>query len=298
MKKKEFENVPIRSLENILSKQEVSKFEIGLLKPEKNNDKIIIEPHRHDYYHIMFVKNGVGEHIIDFKTYEIIPNSIFFVSPGQVHSLEISSEAEGYVISFNSDFYLLNDSLEKLLNFPFFHSLSNAPVVYLPENSTKVKELWEELYEEYTTDLKDKNNILRALLEVLLIRISRLYIQPIKNEEKTSNLTYQLRKLETLIDTHYKEYRLLNDYANLMHVSPVHLTSLCKKGLNKTVKNLIHERLLIEAKRLLLFTNNSITEIAFELGFADKSYFMRFFKKQTSYTADSYRNLNKKAWLF
>lgn len=298
MKKKEFENLPIRSFENILPKQEVSKFEIGLLEIEKKNDKIIVEPHRHDYYHIMYVKNGVGEHIIDFKTYEIIPNSIFFVSPGQVHSLEINSDAEGYVISFNSDFYLLNDSLEKLLDFPFFHSLSNVPVVYLPENSTKVQDVWEELYEEYTTDSKDKNNILRALLEVLLIRTSRMYIQPLKDKEEPTYLTYQLRKLETLIDTHYKEYRVLSDYASLMHVSPVHLNSLCKKGLNKTVKNLIHERLLIEAKRLLLFTNNSISEIAFELGFTDKSYFMRFFKKQTSYTADSYRNLNKKAWLF
>ena len=69
---------------------------------------------------------------------------------------------------------------------------------------------------------------------------------------------------------------------------------MCKKGINKTVLNLIHERILIEAKRLLLFTTNTITEIAYELGFTDTSYFMRFFKKHTSLTADAYRNHNKK----
>ena len=64
-----------------------------------------------------------------------------------------------------------------------------------------------------------------------------------------------------------------------MFISAKHLNNLCKKGLNKTVTNLIHERIMIEAKRLLLFTDNSISEIAFELGFTDKSYFMRFLKK-------------------
>lgn len=291
MKKRKFENLPIRSFENTLHKKEISKFSIVRL--EKDNNKIIVDPHRHDYYHIMYVKNGIGKHSIDFKTYEIKPNTIFFVSPGQVHSLKINSEAEGYVISFNSEFYLLNDSLQKLLDFPFFHSFNNTPVIYLPPNSLKIQSIWNELYDEYKTDLKYKENILRALLEVLLTRASRMYIQPIKKEEP-NYLTYQLRKLETLIDTHFKEYRLLNDYADLMHISPIHLNSLCKKGLNKTVTNLIHERILIEAKRLLLFTNNSISEIAFELGFTDKSYFMRFFKKQTSFTADAYRNLNVK----
>ena len=82
---------------------------------------------------------------------------------------------------------------------------------------------------------------------------------------------------------------MLSDYADLMFISPKHLNSLCKKGLNKTVTNLIHERNLIEAKRLLLFTDNSVAEIAFELGFADKSYFMKFFKKHTKLTADMFR---------
>ena len=292
MRKKEFEKLPIRSIENIINNTEVSKFEIGKLEAEKNEGKIIVESHRHDYYHIMYIKNGVGKHSIDFKTFEIKPNMMFFVSPGQVHSLEISSEAEGYVISFDSGFYHLSDNFQKLLDYPFFHSISNTPLINLNNENNKIQLAWDELFEEYNSKSNDKNNILRALFEILLIRASREYEKPIETE-KPAYITYQLRKLETLIDNHFKEYKSLNDYADLMHISPRHLNSLCKKALNKTVMNLIHERTLTEAKRLLLFTQNSVTEIAYELGFSDTSYFMRFFKKHTSLTADTFRNQNK-----
>lgn len=292
MRKKDTQILPIRSLENTFSEDAESKFEIKLLQVEKKCEVIKIEAHRHNYYHILYVKKGFGRHLIDFKSYEIKPNSIFFVSPGQVHSMEINEYIEGYIISFNSAFYLLKDSVEKLLDYPFFHSISNVPVIYCSEGKAKIEYAIDEIYEEYKLSKKGRNNILRALFEVFLIRASRLYIQPVVNPVPI-HLTFQLRKLEALIDTHFKKNKMLSEYAEMMYISPKHLNSMCKKGLNKTVINLIHERILIEAKRLLLFTNNSISEIAFELGFNDKSYFMRFFKKHTTLTANLYRNNNK-----
>ena len=290
MKKKEFTAIPIRSLEKSpLFGQSPSNFGIDILAPEPNQNQLIVPPHRHDYYHIMLVKKGIGKHTIDFKRYPIHSSTMFFISPGQVHSLELDEAAEGYVISFNSSFYHINENFQKLLDYPFFHSLNNSPFINLNTEKEKIIALWDELYEEYQAQRKNKEKLLRALLDVLLIRASRVYHSP-KDDTKPIYMTYQLRKLETLIDQHFKEHRLLNDYAELMYISPRQLNSICKKGLNKTVVNLLHERLLIEAKRLLLFTNNSIHEIAYELGFADTSYFMRFFKKHTSSTADAYRN--------
>lgn len=293
MKKKEFTAIPIRSIEksNVFG-QSLSNFGINILTLEPHQNQLIVPPHRHDYYHIMLVKKGIGEHTIDFKTYAIHSSTMFFISPGQVHSLELDKDAEGYVISFNASFYHINENFQKLLDYPFFHSLSNSPIIHLNAEKEKIISLWDELYEEYQAQRKNKEKLLRALLDVLLIRASSIYQNP-KGDNKPVYITYQLRKLETLIDQHFKEHRLLNDYAKLMHISPRQLNSICKKGLNKTVVNLLHERLLIEAKRLLLFTNNSIHEIAYELGFADTSYFMRFFKKQTSSTADAYRNQNQ-----
>ncbi|PXY01490.1 AraC family transcriptional regulator [Marinifilum breve] len=290
MSRKDMDKLPVRSFDTAFGEKQMSKFEMELLMPCKNG--ISVEAHRHDYYHILFVKNGEGNHIIDFKSYNIQPNSIFFISPGQVHSMEIDQNVEAYVLTFNADFILQNDSFEKLLDYPFFHSISNQPFVYLPENSFKIQHILDEMYIESKASENGRDKMLRALLEVLLIRVLRLYKQALTTEAP-NHLSYQLRKLERLIDTHYKEHKQLSAYADMMHFSPKHLNSLCKKGLNKTVTNLIHERTLTEAKRLLLFTNNTISEIGYQLGFADKSYFMRFFKKHTSQTADSFRKQNK-----
>lgn len=291
---KAFQDVPIRRVKRISNVENTSWFEMTELKKDGDNLDVIVEPHRHDYYHIMYIKHGVGEHHIDFKTFEITPESFFFVSPGQVHALEVSPDVEGYVLTFNSGFYQLNVPIEKHIDIPFFHSVTHAPVVYLPEEHRRISSLLEELFEEYNvSSATHQEEMIRTLLRVLLIRISRVYneLPPISGHP--THLTEQLRKLDYLIDTHFKTYKLLNDYASLMHISPKHLNSLCKKGLNKTVTNLIHERTLTEARRLLLFTSNSVSEIAFELGFTDKSYFMRFFKKHMGLTADTYRHQHK-----
>lgn len=248
MSQQEFKKIPIRSIQQKDNALNVS-FEIEKIKETENTEKMIVEAHRHDFYHIMFIKEGVGENIVDFKTYEVRPNMLFFISPGQVHSIKLSADVKGYVISFNSDFYLLSDNIQKLLDFPFFHSINNTPLIHLSEGNTKIQTVFDELYEEYNSNPKSK--ILRTLLELLLLRASQLYVE-LSKKDTPAYLTYQLRKLEALIDTHYKQFRVLNDYAELMHISPKHLNSLCKKGINKTVKNLIHERLLIEAFKTTL----------------------------------------------
>lgn len=294
MRKKAVDIVPIRSFANKLSTTKTAQFEINLIEETQEQKTVHVEAHRHNYYHILYIENGNGIHIIDFETYEIKPNSLFFVSPGQVHSLEIDHRAKAYVITFNADFILLNNNIQRLLDFPFFHSIKNAPFLHLPPSEMKIKRTVDDIYEEFQAVQNGEENLLKSLLEVLLIRASRLYDEAIINKPP-SDLTYQLRKLDALIDTHFKEYKQLNDYAEMMYISPKHLNSLCKKGLNKTVTNLIHERTIIEAKRLLLFTENSISEIAYELGFNEKSYFMRFFKKNTNITADSFRKQHRKS---
>ncbi len=291
MRSKEIERLPIRSLDKQIPNGLGQKFDIEALQVERKGEGIMVKAHRHDYYHILFVTKGKGEHSIDFKNYKIEANSMFFVSPGQVHSMNIDKDVEGFVISFTSDFYLLNNSEQSLNDHPFFHSISNTPVVYLDSSYHQFQMMMNDMLQEYQEREIGAERVLRALLEVLLLRISRYYRQSDK-QDVPKHLSFQVRKLEVLIDRHFREYKLLNDYADLMYISPKHLNSLCKKGLNKTVTNLLHERTLTEAKRMLLFTDNSITEIAFDLGFSDKSYFMRFFKKQTTQTADEFRQKN------
>lgn len=285
-------NIKVRSLEDVFKGKTLVKFEIEAITPLNEAGEISIEPHRHDYYHILYIKKGNGLHSIDFKTYEIKPNSIFFISPGQVHSLNINKNVEGYALSFNSDFYLLRNDMQKLLAYPFFHSLINMPTVYLSDKDISIQSILDDIHSEYTSNKDLKENMLQALLEILLVQVSRHY-NKLNSNDKPVQLISQLRQLETLIDTHYKKYKALDNYAEMMFISPEHLNSLCKKGLNKTVTNLIHERLILESKRLLSYTNDSIAEIADELGFTEKSYFMRFFKKNTRLTPNVFRKQNQ-----
>ncbi|WP_196888005.1 AraC family transcriptional regulator [Aureivirga sp. CE67] len=293
MRKKEFHPLPIRSFQDKEKNKHSIMFEMTILKPE-NETGIKVAPHRHDYFHILFIKNGKGKHYIDFKVYDIIPNSIFFVSPGQVHSLEINSEVEGFVVTFNADFFHLNQSLKKITDYPFFHSINNLPYIYLTKQNLKLASYFEDLYEEYSSDsINNDENILRALLELILLKAARIYNYD-ASISTSSQTTKQLRTLEVLIDNHFKEYKLTEDYAEMLFMTSKALNNICKNNLNKTVINLIHERIIIEAKRLLLFTDNSISEIAYELGFQEKSYFMRFFKKHTSFTAKEFREKNER----
>ncbi|WP_430817759.1 helix-turn-helix domain-containing protein [Carboxylicivirga sp. RSCT41] len=284
--KKEVQQLPVRSFKS--SGPQASKFEIEKLSPLSTKERVVVEPHRHDYYHVQYIHSGSGIHTIDFKQFDIKANSLFFISPGQVHSMDLSHDTEGFIITFDSEFYTLHHDKQRLINFPFFYSLYNEPSIYPTNTSAKVHEIAGQLYEEYTGNGKFKEDMLRAHLEILLITASRMY-EPKPANPMPHHLVYQLRKLELLIDKHFKDYKLLDDYASMMHLSSKHLNSICKKGLNKTLTKLVHERLLLEAKRLLLFTDNTINEIALELGFTDKSYFMRFFKKHTKMTADAFR---------
>ncbi len=289
MRDKSFEKLPVRRISGVYN---TPHFNITILESDTPNTDVYVEPHRHDYYHIMLVKNGIGKHSIDFKTYNIKPNTMFFVSPGQIHTLNIDKDALGYVISFNADFFQLYNGVQKLSDLPFFHSNTQAPVVYLKEDELRVLDLWENINDEHLKPQSNSDKMIRALLDVLLIHVARIHHKTPEGSNITSQLSIQINTLETLIDTHFRALKQVNDYAELMHLSAKHLNSLSKKALNKTVTNLIHERLILEAKRLLLFTDNTITEIAFELGFSDKSYFMRFFKKHTGGTAEMFRKQN------
>lgn len=286
--KKSFRELPIRQIRTAEVNKDADHFSIEKISGPAVDGKLIIEAHRHDFYHIMYVKKGVGTNIIDFESYEVKNATVFFISPGQVHEIVLNADVDGYVISFDKSFFLLNENMDTLVHFPFFHTFRNDPVAYLNDDLDKIDFFFDEIYTEFQTEAVTSLAVVKALLDVVLLRISRSYVQD-KKTEAPAYLTFQLRKLEALIEAHFKEYKQLADYAGLMHLSPKHLNSLVKKALGKSVTNLIHQRSLIEAKRLLLFTNNTITEIAFELGYSDSSYFMRFFKKHTNMTAEAYR---------
>jgi AraC-like DNA-binding protein len=135
-----------------------------------------------------------------------------------------------------------------------------------------------------------RDEILHNYLDIFLLRLARQYQKP-GSELNSPTLTLQVQKLEALIEGNFRTLKQPRDYAELMHVTPKHLNDICKRGLNKTISELIQERLLLEIKRLLTYNSTAtIKSLVHTLGFHDQSYLMRFFKKHTGMTIDQFRD--------
>jgi AraC family transcriptional activator of pobA len=243
--------------------------------------------HRHSFYHLVLFTKGTGTHTIDFNQYKVRPFEIYFMIPGQVHSWDFEGETDGYIINFSDilfrSFLLNPDYLER---FHFFSGISNESVCQLPISiHDRIKLLFEEILSYH----KDGNtDMIRLLLMQLFITV-----EDSCKSNKTQKIPQQkqllLRNFRRLIDQHYLTIKLPKEYADLLYVTPNHLNALCQDLLGKTAGELIRDRIILEAKRLLTNADMTVTEIAFNLNFQDNSYFNRFFKKYVGVTPDEFR---------
>jgi AraC family transcriptional activator of pobA len=251
----------------------------------KQHQRFILAPHRHDFYVGMLFTEGSGTHQIEFNNYDIKPGHVFMIAPGEVHNWSLSADIDGYIFFHTKEFFDLNFTREKVDNYPFYCCLRNDPLIPLTGKSRKeITELFSEIVYEYKHTKLLKFQKLSSLVNVLYITLSRIYL-PDKTIQ-TQNLHYlgKLKELEKLIDKHFTEYKFPKRYALLMHVSEKHLNRICKICLNKTMTQLIADRIVLEAKRRLAFAKSTISQIADELGYSNTSYFIQLFKKKTGQT--------------
>lgn len=242
-------------------------------------------PHRHSFYHLVFFTKGRGYHTIDFQKFTVTPGQVYFMVPGQVHSWHFEGATDGYIVHFDGQFFqgFLYDS-RYLERFTFFSGVSDEGVCRLPAG---IQEPVGACFEKMLTETQDPDMI-RLLLLQLFITVQRSCFagQPKRLPQQKQLL---LRNFQQAIEKHYRTVRLPKEYAELLYVTPNHLNALCQDLLGKTAGELIRDRVLLEAKRLLTNANTSVTEIAYELHFTDNSYFNRFFKKYAGCTPDEFR---------
>ncbi|MCW3107627.1 MAG: transcriptional regulator, AraC family [Segetibacter sp.] len=251
----------------------------------------ILTPHRHSHYISVLVNRGSGIYQIDFTNYEITPGSVFLLAPGQVHNVKPSEDIEGYVFFHTRDFYDLNYINNRIDNFPFFSCIPNPSVIFLKnEASEKIESIYREIVEEYQQNKLMKFRKLCALVNILYIELSRVYLPVKQRVIQNESYLFRLRKLEDLVETNFKSLKYPKDYAQFINVSDKHLNRICKTCLNKTTSQLITDRIILEAKRMLVFSKYSVCEIAEELGYTDTSYFFRLFKKKTGVTPLEFLN--------
>jgi AraC-like DNA-binding protein len=253
-------------------------------------------PHRHDYFTIVFVLHGEGTHTIDFKDYSLDRGTTFFIYPGQVHQVMATSRPEGYVMTFTSAFLLRNNISDQLINDVYlYNDYGESPPLILDEKGIEqFKPLIEQMDEVIKQSSGYAYEALGAMLKLFLIwsvNVCQVNRQENPQTQETGNRL--MRDFKHLIDQNYSQYHKVRDYANLLAVTSDYLNKTVKALSGKSAKDLIQHRLVLEAKRTLLFTENTNKEIAFQLGFEEPAHFSNFFKRQTSQSPSEFRTLSR-----
>jgi AraC-like DNA-binding protein len=289
MKKSRAQETPVYCLDTFSDKAQNTLFYIQTLQDHLRDHAFVSKPHRHDFYLALYISQGAGEHTIDFQTYPVKPHSFFLMTPGQVHSWKLDADTDGYIFFFVPEFYQLGQTDKHLLEFPFFQASNPYPCVQLTAmDEPIVPVILQDMLEEYAGQSSVNINLLRSYVDVVLLKMVRHYDQPLPSTV-TQQTTFKLRRLEQLIDQNYLTLKTPHAYADLMHLSSSYLNNLCKQALNKTLSDLIHERIVLEAKRFFAYTDLTVAQVADKLNFQEPSYFIRFFRKETGTTPEQFR---------
>jgi AraC-like DNA-binding protein len=252
-------------------------------------------PHKHSFYQLVYFTGGTGSHSIDFIHFQVEPGQLYCMIPGQVHSWDFEGQPDGYIVNF-SEQYLLDflANPRYLEQFTFFSGIAQEQVIVLPEPvRPAMQHLLEEIVREGNAATALKDDMVRTTLVQLFILVSRHTEVEITKQTTTYN-TIVLRNFQKLIDQHYKEKKLTKDYAAMLYITPNHLNALCKDVTGRSAGELIRDRVLLEAKRLLVNARLTIAQIATELQFMDNSYFSKFFKKYEGVTPEIFRKQHVK----
>ncbi len=280
-------SIPILNIKQFKQEESLQEFYCNDLSEHlKKNKAIVHKPHKHNFYLCVVFTSGTGKHEIDFNSYNINTGSVFFLRPGQTHYWTFEDKPEGYIFFHSQDFYEFYFANKKVTHFPFYYSYKNPPHLQLNnKNLTTIQSRFKELYSEYSQKEKDIKDKIISLIDIIYIDLTRIYTNNTPNDIViTSSYLHILRQLENAIDLFYKENKSAAFYANTLNITSKHLNRVTKTTINKTTTELITERVLLEAKRLIVHTNNTLSNIAELLGYEDYAYFSKVFKKNTEIT--------------
>jgi len=248
----------------------------------------VLIPHRKDYFLFVFVRRGESRHWLDMTQYTLRENTFYFFVPNQLVVKEEPKPMWATAFAFTKEFLALQENA----------SLSGLPLIQNPQNGHEllltdadvafVADMMDKLYTEHQRPGEWQQRMLTAYLTVLLTYLSRLYTEQFVSKPFSTDKLL-LKNYQANINDHFRELRQVSEYASLLNVSAGHLSEVVKAQSGRPAITHIHERLVLEARRLLFHTQHSLKEIAFDLGFSDASYFNRFFKREAGVTPAEYR---------
>jgi len=283
-------SIPVRHINKAQKEPDFSaSFSIRDIGDLLAGNDLVQELHRHDFFYILALKKGSGDHKIDFNPYTINDHSIFFMRPGQVHQLLLKRGSTGYLMQFTGDFYFSSDKPSNQL----LRTAGNINY-YIPEADRfqKILTILTCIYEEYTGKQEKYEQVIKANMGILFIELARQQLGSSSNFDSLY-LQERLEDFLVLLETNIFTCKHAAQYAAMMNLSVYQLNTVTKATLGKTCSELINGQIILEAKRCLLATSNQVNQTAYRLGYEDVSYFIRFFKKHTGYPPEAFRHIYK-----
>lgn len=253
------------------------------------------EIQRLNYFSLLWIKKGNGKVKVDFSEYDFVENQLLAFSPYQPFMITSDEKLEGVAIHFHPEFFCIHKhQAEIACNGILFNNIYKPPYVFVDEPSQNILNM---IVDQMITEMQNPElaqyELLVSYLKIVLITTTRLKNQQQPDDEYISKDTaapFILQNLKNYIESHFKTKHSASDYAELLNISPKALAKITKNHFDKTLTDLISERIIIEAKRELYLTNKAVKEIAYELGYDDEHYFSRFFKNNAQVSPQMYRD--------
>jgi len=233
-------------------------------------------------YSIYWIKKGFGEYHIDFENYSFDGNVLFFLSPGQVFSVDTEAIEKAYKLTFLKDFYCIQThDKEVACNGVLFNNIYDTPFLQPTENDTlKLDFIISSLVDELKQSETGQYDMLQAYLKQFIVHAVRIKKEHYQIKDDVESQLF--KDFSLLVEQNYKTLHSVTEYANRLGISPKSLTKHFQKTGSQTPSDFIKNRIILEAKRQLLYSSDSVKQIAFNLGYNDPAYFTRFFTKSTT----------------
>ena len=249
---------------------------------------------RNNYFSLIWVTEGAGKLKADFSEYDVEADTLFAFSPYQPFMFSTDEQIKGLAIYFHPEFFCIyKHDKEVSCNGVLFNNVYKPPFIKVDEDAAATfKMLCEQIKKEMQNPDLAQYELLVSYLKIFLITASRLKTQQHPDAAeilKDNKQPFIIQRLKDAIESNFKTKHSPRQYADLLYISPNALAKITNSHFNKTLSDLINERIIIEAKRELYLTDKTVKEIAYELGYDDEHYFSRFFKVNAEVSPHLYR---------
>lgn len=245
-----------------------------------------IEPHRHaDLYQFLYVEHGQAVVEIEGRRTEVLEAAIHVTPPMCVHGFQFSADVEGYVLSIAAP---LVTQLEAQLGAPLT-VLASAGSYPVGRHRHHVNNLFSNLLAEYEGNATARDLVLHSLVNMLMVWIIRSSQRPPLPEGGNERNRQLLGRFMALVEKHYREHLTVDRFAHQLGISSTSLNTLCRELAGLTALQIVHQRLLLEAKRNLIYTRVTVYQLSDSLGFSDPTYFSRFFRRLSGQSPNAFR---------